>query len=137
MRGSCPLALAALPLAACGLFAPGAPAGPQGSTPEDVVVGDTADACSLRTWDTVGAPFVATWCTPCHSSALPVAERSGAPSGVDFDTEADVLARLDRFQARALDAAGTPAAMPPSGGPDAALLARVQTWLDCLAQPAP
>jgi thiol-disulfide isomerase/thioredoxin len=131
------LLLTLAPLTACGLFSRGEPAGPEGSTPDEIVVGDTSDPCSLRTWDTVGAPFVATWCTPCHSSALPVAERSGAPYGVDFDTEADVVAHLDRFQARALDAAGTPAGMPPSGGPDAALLARVQTWLDCLPEPAP
>jgi hypothetical protein len=138
MRRLPPWALIALaPLAACALFGPSEPAGPLGSTPDDIVVGDTADPCSLRTWDTVGAPFVATWCAPCHSGALPVAERSGAPYGVDFDDEADVIARRERFQARAIDAAGTPAAMPPSGGPDAALLARVQTWLICLDEAAP
>lgn len=95
----------------------------------DVPTVDTADPCALRTWETVGAPFVTTWCAPCHAPDLALAERSGAPPEVDLATEADVVRWLDRVRARATGDAPT---MPPAGGPEADTVAAFAAWLVCL-----
>ena len=42
------------------------------------------------TYDNVGAPFMSTWCTSCHSSGLEEGYRAGAPLHVNLDTQADV-----------------------------------------------
>lgn len=42
------------------------------------------------TYDNVGAPFMSTWCTSCHSSGLEEAYRAGAPLDVNLDTQAEV-----------------------------------------------
>lgn len=62
------------------------------------------------TWASWGDGFFATYCTSCHSVGTP--DRRGAPEGVDFDSEADVIAWGARVRARVLDA-GT---MPLGGG---------------------
>ena len=95
----------------------------------DAPAADSADPCALRTWETVGAPFVTTWCAPCHAPDLAVAERGGAPPEVDLATEADVVRWLDRVRARATGDAPT---MPPAGGPDAETGAAFAAWLTCL-----
>lgn len=112
-------------LAGC-LFASPDPGEPV-QTPLDT---DTAgDPCALYTWDVVGAPFVRTWCTPCHGAALPPAQRSGAPPDVDLDTEADVLAHAARVLARTV---GDNPTMPPAAGPDEAERALFATYVACL-----
>ena len=83
------------------------------------------DGCEGYDWDTVGAPFLFTWCTTCHSSTA--ADRHDAPVGVDFDTLADPRAWADRIEALAVDSR----AMPPAGGPRAEDLETFATWLDC------
>jgi len=73
------------------------------------------------TWGSFGAGFFTTYCASCHSAAA--ANRRGAPDGVDFDAEADVIAWGARVRARVVDA-GT---MPLGGGvldDDLALLDR-------------
>lgn len=50
---------------------------------------DSAPSCA-QTWDNFGDGFFASYCRGCHSATTP--ERNGAPEGVDFDTEAQVIA---------------------------------------------
>jgi hypothetical protein len=105
------------------------PADPGDDAPDVVATADTGvDPCALWTWETAGAPFVTTWCAPCHHSELRPRERAGAPAGVDFDGYAETLAHRDRIVARALSDVPT---MPPAVGPDADEVARVLRWLAC------
>lgn len=45
----------------------------------------TPDPMTL-TWDNFGQPFMAKYCTACHSSTLVGAQRNGAPKYHDFET---------------------------------------------------
>jgi uncharacterized membrane protein len=81
--------------------------------------------CAGYDWDTVGAPYLLTWCTPCHSQSA--TDRGGAPAGVDFDSHEGVLAWLDRVEQRAV----VDQDMPPMGGPFPEELAAFETWIAC------
>jgi len=101
----------------------------QGDGPDSADTADTG-ACpdgSLRTWENTGAPFLSTWCVPCHGVALPESERQGAPLGVDLDTHEDARTWADRVAARALDLGN----MPPVGDPEAEDLEALAEWLAC------
>ena len=70
------------------------------------------------TWDSFGQQFMTTYCTDCHSSTLPHAQRNGAPLYHDYDTLMGVLETVDHVD----EYAGSgPAAhnsrMPPSQCP--------------------
>jgi hypothetical protein len=52
----------------------------------DPITGTTA-----LTWDTFGQPFMAKYCTSCHSSQLTNSHRNGAPYLHDFDTLLGVM----------------------------------------------
>jgi len=99
----------------------------------DVGRGDTdamMDAvCELHSWQTVGQPFLSTWCGPCHGPDLRPAQRQGAPPELVLATEDDAYQWADRIRARALRA--TPD-MPPVPGPSPEAIARMATYLDCL-----
>lgn len=85
-------------------------------------------ASEAETWDGFAAAFVADNCIGCHSDSNVAGARGGAPAGVDFDTEAEVLRRRDdilRF------ATGPSPIMPPGGGPDDASRRRFQGFLQC------
>jgi uncharacterized membrane protein len=84
---------------------------------------DTA-GCS-PSWDPWGHSFFVQWCDACHAETTP--NRYGAPEGVTFDTERQVLEQVDRVQARVLDQQD----MPPGSPIDADELALLQDWLDC------
>jgi uncharacterized membrane protein len=111
-----------------------APCGGRGPADEGVddSVHDSAiaptDACADYTWETVGAPVVLTWCTPCHSVDLPLPQRQGAPMGVNFDDADDVLTQAQRVRARAT---GDTPTMPPLSGPDADERNLLLAWIDC------
>lgn len=85
-------------------------------------------ACEALTWETFGEGYFQTWCTGCHSSALPEGDRAGAPVGVDFDTYAGAAQWADRIDARVLS---EPPTMPPVGGSSDAERDRLAAWLDC------
>ncbi|MDP2308493.1 MAG: hypothetical protein Q8P18_20910 [Pseudomonadota bacterium] len=106
-------------LAACGAPSPVPP--PTTSTPA-VACGELPDV----SWDAWGNGFFRTYCTACHSSAN-VAQRGGAPIGVDFDTRAAVEARASDVRRVVLEQ-GT---MPVGGGvfPDDLLL--LEVFLSC------
>ena len=55
------------------------------STPVDPLCEEGYDL----TWDNFGHGFMLTYCTSCHSEDSP--NRFGAPEGIDFDTEAQLL----------------------------------------------
>jgi hypothetical protein len=93
---------------------------------------------NVLTWRSFGAGFLLTWCTGCHASGLPDAERQGAPTGVDFDTYAAYkpLERLvyERAVLEAHTAATNPAAaspMPPAGVVPEADRRRLAQWIAC------
>ena len=75
-----------------------------------------------------GAPFLRSWCTGCHSEGLTGEARAGAPVGVNFDTYASTLARLDGIKQRAAIDMPT---MPPRGAPGKEERALLSEWLSC------
>jgi len=87
------------------------------------------DPCedSPLTWESFGASYVWTWCTPCHSSVLVGEERQEAPLDVDFDTYEDVVDWAARIEARS----GPGGDMPPAGGPDEAERELLVEWVSC------
>ena len=96
-----------------------------------VVPQDTSSCEDVYTWTTVGAPFVTTWCTPCHSpELLDTADRQGAPLNVVIDSPqtvrqwASVIALVIRSEDEDVR-------MPPAGGPTEEELLAFEEWLDC------
>jgi hypothetical protein len=80
------------------------------------------------TWDSFAAGYVQTWCTPCHSEHVAEADRQGAPVGLDFDRWSQVVAWIDRVEARST---GPDADMPPLGGTRPDDVERFAGWLRC------
>lgn len=88
---------------------------------------DTDSQCtSAMTYQTVGAPYLASWCTGCHSADLPASMRRLAPTSVNLDNVDDVRALRDRVTT----VIGT-GQMPPEGGPSADEKQLMLTWLGC------
>ena len=88
------------------------------------------DPCETThaTYETVGEPFMRTWCTPCHHSELSGDDRPLGSEGVNLDTYTLVVSHLERIEARALGESPT---MPPAGGPSPEDLERLAFWLEC------
>jgi uncharacterized membrane protein len=95
--------------------------------PTPTATGDTGAPldCTGLDWDSVGAPFVFTYCTGCHATTS--ANRGGAPAGVDFDTYAGVIEWLERVEVRAVELRN----MPPTGGPPEYELEQFGDWIRC------
>ena len=104
------------------------------------------------TWDNFGQKFMADYCTWCHASTLPHAERNGAPLYHDFDTlrgVTQVADHIDQYAGSGPAAHNT--AMPPSqcpsvpGGPldrdcptpSDAERTNLSMWLACDVIPPP
>jgi hypothetical protein len=85
-------------------------------TPTETVCPDP-DPLTL-TWDNFGQKFMADYCTACHASTLPRAQRNGAPLYHDYDTLRGVLQLPDHID---MYAGSGPAAhntvMPPGECP--------------------
>ena len=105
-RSAIGLALA-LALASCGPGGGGGD-GDAGGRERTRRPGATSAPCpdgSTLTYDTFGRDFLSTYCVRCHASGLTtVAERGGAPIGMDFDTAE--LAREHRAAIDSVAAAG-------------------------------
>lgn len=101
-------------------------AGDPADTAADAALAACAEAPQGVTWGSFAHGFFTTYCLSCHSAAN-VDHRNGAPSTVNFDTEADVVALADRVRVRVLDE-GT---MPEAGGVYAEDLALLDVWLRC------
>jgi cytochrome c5 len=70
------------------------------------------------TWDSFGQKFMADYCTMCHASSLPHAQRNGAPLYHDFDTLRGVLQVADHVdQYAGSGPAAHNTAMPPGRCP--------------------
>ena len=116
-------------LVACG----GDPEGPADGKPGDdsaMPAGscETDTGGGYPTWAGFGEGFFAGRCASCHAASAP--ERFGAPEGVNFDTEDEVIRQLDSVQRVILDNA----TMPPGGGLHEDELALLQVYLDCLRE---
>ena len=115
-------------LVACG----GEPEGPaEGKAGDDsaepsTCVTDTGGG--YPTWAGFAEGFFAGRCASCHAATAP--ERFGAPEGVSFDSEEEVVRQLDAVQRVILDNAS----MPPGGGLHEDELALMQVYLDCLRE---
>ncbi len=79
-------------------------------------------------YEDFGGPFIITWCNGCHASALPEAERQGAPLGIDFDSIERIREQAGRIWARSADHNVT---MPPVGGPEEEERVLLGDWLAC------
>jgi uncharacterized membrane protein len=96
----------------------------------DADTGPSAAArCGAVSWDAWADGFVATHCRACHSASSP--DRHGAPEGVDFDVEDDLLRHGARVRARVLEE-GT---MPIGGGVPQDELTRLDAYLSCVGVP--
>ena len=82
----------------------------------------------LWTYNNIGKPFMMTWCTSCHHTELPEAQRAGATANVNLDTYDGVLMHLDRISVRTLS---EPPTMPPAGGPSDIEIQRLREWIIC------
>lgn len=125
-----------LVIAACG---PNATPTPTGATCPD------PDPNTL-TYDNFGKPFMQKYCTWCHDSSLPRAERNGAPLYHDFDTLLGVIEVVDHideqagFGPNAMNELMPPDRCPstPGGGldtncmkPTAEERTKLSVWLAC------
>ena len=73
----------------------------------------TCDPTSFGYADVI-SPLFETRCLICHSASKTGADRLGAPVGVNFDTEADILMNAAKIRLRAVDQRTMPAGAPLS-----------------------
>ena len=101
-----------------------------GTTDETDLPAQDTSGCSVGpNWTTVGAPFIYTWCTPCHAPGLAtLEERQDAPLKVNFGTYEDVVEWEARIDVR-IHSEDEP--MPPAGGPTPNELDAVSHWIGC------
>ena len=92
--------------------------------PEDTG-GGPCDGLPAVTWSGWAQGFFRGYCTSCHSRTA--SDRWGAPEGIDFDTEADVVGRAAQIRSAVLDRQS----MPVGGGVIEADLELLQIYLDC------
>lgn len=78
------------------------------------------------TWSNYGEAFFTTWCDACHAAGSP--NRFGAPEGLTFDDEAEVLGWSDEIRSSAVDGDS----MPLGGGLESWERDELGRYLDCL-----
>ena len=95
--------------------------------------GATCPPGSTLTYQNFAQPFMAAYCTRCHSSELHGEDRHGAPAFHDFDTEAGILnvgGHVDEWAAAGPNAINT--LMPDNGvKPTEAERYQLGEWLAC------
>ena len=104
-----------------------------GDKAEDSGAAESAD-CDREPaldWHNFGKGLMDKHCNGCHSVLVPEAQRQGAPTGVDFNTYADVIEWRERIEARATTVQLETPTMPPGGGPGEEELALLEEWLAC------
>lgn len=88
---------------------PGAPdavtQSPMAAVPVMAATDDCAGEPAVR-WDNWGSGFFRTWCQSCHS--IHTTGRSGAPEGIDFDSEEAVKRWSDTIRRTVLDEGSMP-----------------------------
>ncbi len=96
--------------------------------------GSTCPPGSALSYETFGNDFMQNYCTECHASDLPVAERMDAPTDANFDTLAGILDKADEIDRRAaFGPDATNSFMPPADQPQPTEAERMQLgeWLAC------
>lgn len=93
--------------------------------PQDTGDGGPCDGLPNVTWNGWAQGFFRGYCTSCHSQTA--SDRWGAPEGIDFDTEADVVGRAAQIQSAVLERQS----MPVGGGVVEADLELLRIYLDC------
>ena len=91
-------------------------------------LGPEVPACDTAlevTWSNWGEGFMLTHCSGCHAATSP--DRHGAPEGVFFDTEEEVLENAASIVRVVLESQ----TMPPAGGIVADDLVLLDAWLHC------
>ncbi|MBL8970688.1 MAG: hypothetical protein JNK56_08930 [Myxococcales bacterium] len=103
------------------------------TTTTDATTGAGVCGDNTLTWDNFGQAFLLSWCTGCHNSQLPTAQRAGAPCGINFDSHAGTLPFAASIKVRAVDwqmyEGVTP--MPPAAIVPDDELALLREWIDC------
>ncbi len=95
-------------------------------------VADSGPGCILDTggghptWANFGDPFFLTYCDSCHAETSP--NRFGAPDGLYFDTEAEVLTDAAAIRSAVIDNQ----TMPLGGGLPPEDLATLDNYLSCI-----
>lgn len=79
------------------------------------------------TWSNWGEGFVLTHCSGCHAENA--SDRHGAPEGVFFDSEEQVLQSATTFLRMVVD----DETMPPAGGVRQEEMVLLEAWLGCLS----
>ena len=82
------------------------------------------------TYATVAEPYLRNYCTGCHATKLPMANRFGAPESVNLDTYADARQWAVRSYVRSVHFQ----TMPPSGGISDNERRRFKQWALCGAK---
>ena len=95
--------------------------------------GATCSPASTLTYATFGQPFMASYCTRCHSSTLTGDARMGATEFHDFDTQIGVRVVMDHVdQAAGSGPNATNDQMPPEGAaPSLAEREMLAEWIAC------
>jgi hypothetical protein len=96
--------------------------------PYDSLAGRPCPPDSALTWENFGQPYMLSWCTSCHSSALDEEHRALAPLDVNFDDLDGVRAQAEQIWNRSGDQNNT---MPPAGVAPALERAQLGEWLAC------
>ncbi|MFO0589196.1 MAG: hypothetical protein U0441_16790 [Polyangiaceae bacterium] len=81
------------------------------------------------TYANFGQAFFTNYCNGCHSSTA--SSRQGAPSAINFDTQAEIQARVDEIYAESGDSNNS---MPPSSyatQPSSDDRSNLTEWLSC------
>ncbi len=94
--------------------------------PVSVESGVCGESLPEMTWQSFGEGFVATYCQGCHASGP--FDRHGAPESVVFDSEDEVLARVEAVKRTTLADVPT---MPPGGGIPAEQRELLSAYLKC------
>ena len=104
---------------------------------EDKVLGPATGATcpptSTLTYTTFGQPFMANYCTRCHSSTVTGDDRMGATEFHDFDTQIGIRVVMDHIdQAAGAGPNATNDQMPPDGAtPSLAEREMLAEWIAC------
>ncbi|MDB4976077.1 MAG: uncharacterized protein JWN48_4418 [Myxococcaceae bacterium] len=97
----------------------------------------TQTACpdaSTLTYEADIAPIMAKYCVSCHASTVPGAQRHGAPTDHNFDTELGILEEAEHVDSNAGSSGTvTNTEMPPRGYPAPTVEERMKLsqWLAC------
>jgi uncharacterized membrane protein len=88
---------------------------------------------STLSYETFAAPFFASYCTRCHSSANVGSARRGAPEGYDWDNRESIRAHAIQIDAAAASGPLASNDMMPPGDPVPTEVERQRLgqWLAC------